>query len=63
MTTYKYSIRLIGTFEGEDYATAQVAAIQAFGSLKNGKLQSIELSQWEQPVEEETNSEEKADGN
>lgn len=62
MTTHKYSIRLIGTFEGEDYASAQVAAIQAFGSLKNGKLQSIELSQWEQPVEEET-AEEKKDGN
>lgn len=53
MTTYRYSLRIIGTFEGPDYATAQASAIRAFGTLSNGKLQSIELSQWEQPVEEE----------
>lgn len=61
MTTYKYSLRIIGTFEGADYASAQAAAISAFGALANGKLQSIELSQWEQPVEDETAAETAAD--
>lgn len=53
MTTYRYSLRIIGTFEDSDYAAAQAHALSAFGTLTNGKLQSIELSQWEQPVEEE----------
>lgn len=50
--THKYSVRIIGVFEDQDYGTAQTAVIQAFSGLTNGKLQSIELSQWEQSVED-----------
>lgn len=52
MTTYRYSIRIIGTFEDSDYTAAQAHALTAFGALTGGRLQSIELSQWEQPVVE-----------
>lgn len=48
----KYSFRLIGTFDAEDYAKAQAAVLAALASLTNARTQSIELSQWEVYPEE-----------
>ena len=43
----KYSFRIFGSFDAEDYAKAQTAVLAALQSLESSKVQSVELSQWE----------------
>lgn len=54
--TNKYSFRVFGTFTADNYSSAQLTLLSALDKMTNSKVQSVELSEWEQ--QEETKQEE-----
>lgn len=49
--TNKYSFRVFGTFTADNYSSAQLTLLSALDKMTNSKVQSVELSEWEQQEE------------
>lgn len=49
--TNKYSFRVFGTFTADNYSSAQLTLLSALDKMTNSKVQSVELSEWEQQKE------------
>lgn len=47
----KYSFRVFGTFIADNYSSAQLTLLSALDKMANSKVQSVELSEWEQQEE------------
>ena len=47
----KHSFRVFGTFTADNYSSAQLMLLSALAKMTNSKVQSVELSEWEQQEE------------